>query len=309
MKWQLLMFQHMQLHQATSEWHLSVWSHSHLTRPGGAGVNLLGAWQVEGGSDKPSPSDLPLPAGGGHRNAVAFYDFAHQQVDYGFIPDSTLRTSALRSLGSYVNLFAIESFMDEMAEKASVDALDFRLQHLSDSRAVAVLTKLGAVCGWGHQGEADGLHGLGLGFGRYKNVAGYCAVAALIRVEEKITVEKIWAVVDVGLVVNPDGLINQIEGGIIQSLSWTLKEQVSWDEGGITSRTWAEYPIIAFSEIPEVEVHVIDRPECPSLGSGEVAAGPVAAAIGNALYRAIGIRARHLPLTPARLTQMILTSQ
>jgi CO/xanthine dehydrogenase Mo-binding subunit len=269
----------------------------------------LGAWQVEGGSDKPSPSDLPLPAGGGHRNAVAFYDFAHQQVDYGFIPDSTLRTSALRSLGSYVNLFAIESFMDEMAEKASVDALDFRLQHLSDSRAVAVLTKLGAVCGWGHQGEADGLHGLGLGFGRYKNLSGYCAVAALIRVDEKITVEKIWAVVDVGLVVNPDGLINQIEGGIVQSLSWTLKEQVTWDSEGITSRTWAEYPIISFSETPEVEVHVIDRPDCLSLGSGEVAAGPVAAAIGNALYRAIGIRARHLPLTPGRLTQMILTSQ
>ena len=167
--------------------------------------------------------------------------------------------------------------MDEMAEKASVDALDFRLQHLSDSRAVAVLTKLGAVCGWGHQGEADGLHGLGLGFGRYKNLSGYCAVAALIRVDEKITVEKIWAVVDVGLVVNPDGLINQIEGGIVQSLSWTIKEQVAWDSGGITSRTWAEYPIISFSETPEVEVHVIDRPDCLSLGSGEVAAGPVAA--------------------------------
>lgn len=290
------------------DWNLSLWSHSHLTRPGGAGVNLLGAWQVDGGSEKPVPADLPLPAGGGHRNAVALYDFAHQQVDYFFIPDATLRTSALRSLGSYVNLFAMESFMDEMAEKLSVDALDFRLQHLSDPRAVAVLERLAKVCGWRQQGEADGLHGLGLGFGRYKNVAGYCAVAALIRVEEKITVEKIWAVVDVGLVVNPDGLINQIEGGIIQSLSWTLKEQVNWDECGITSRTWAEYPIIAFSEIPEVEVHVIDRPECPSLGSGEVAAGPVPAAVGNALYRAIGIRARHLPLTPERLTQFILNS-
>jgi CO/xanthine dehydrogenase Mo-binding subunit len=291
-----------------AEWNLSVWSHSHLSRPGGADVNLLGAWQVDGGSEKPVPTDLPLPAGGGHRNAVALYDFAHQQVDYFFIPDATLRTSALRSLGSYVNLFAIESFMDEMAEKLSVDALDFRLQHLSDPRAVAVLEKLADICGWRQQVESDGLHGLGLGFGRYKNVAGYCAVAALIRVEEKITVEKIWAVVDVGLVVNPDGLINQIEGGIIQSLSWTLKEQVSWDEGGITSRTWDEYPIIAFSEIPEVEVHVIDRPECPSLGSGEVAAGPVPAAVANALYRAIGVRVRHLPLTPERLTQFILNS-
>ena len=292
-----------------SDWNLSVWSHSHLTRPGGAGVNLLGAWQIEDRSEKPVSVDLPLPAGGGLRNAVALYDFEHQEVSYGFIPDATLRTSALRSLGSYVNLFAIESFMDEMADKLSVDPLDFRLQHLSDPRAVAVLEKLAVVCGWRDQGEPDGLHGLGLGLGRYKNVAGYCAVAALIRVEEKITVEKVWAVVDVGLVVNPDGLINQIEGGIVQSLSWTLKEQVTWDDGGITSRTWADYPIIPFSEIPEVEVHVIERPDCPSLGSGEVAAGPVPAAIGNALYRAIGVRARHLPLSPERLMQFILNSE
>ncbi|OGQ53593.1 MAG: hypothetical protein A3J24_05370 [Deltaproteobacteria bacterium RIFCSPLOWO2_02_FULL_53_8] len=292
-----------------SDWNLSVWSHSHLTRPGGAGVNLLGAWQIEGGPEKPISVDLPLPAGGGHRNAVALYDFAHQKIDYCFIPDATLRTSALRSLGSYVNLFAIESFMDEMAEKLSVDPLDFRLRHLSDPRAVAVLEKLAAVCGWRHQGKSDGSHGLGLGFGRYKNVAGYCAVAALIRVDEKITIEKVWAVVDVGLVVNPDGLINQIEGGIVQSLSWTLKEQVTWDSSGITSRTWAEYPIISFSEIPDIEVHVIDRPDCPSLGSGEVAAGPVPAAVGNALYKAIGIRARHLPLTLERVTQLILDTE
>ncbi len=289
-----------------SAWQLSVWSHSHLTRPGGAGVNLLGAWQIEAGAEKPVPVDLPLPAGGGLRNAVALYDFAHQQVEHGYIPDASLRTSALRSLGAHANVFAIESFMDEMAEKSSVDALDFRLRHLSDPRAVAVLDKLGAVCAWREQGPSDGLHGLGLGFGRYKNQAGYCAVAALIRVDDTITVEKIWAVVDVGLVVNPDGLVNQIEGGIVQSLSWSLKEQVTWDSSGITSRTWADYPILQFSEVPEIEVHVIDRPDCPSLGSGEVAAGPVPAALANALYRAIGIRARHLPLTVARVTQLIL---
>jgi CO/xanthine dehydrogenase Mo-binding subunit len=293
-----------------SQWHLSVWSHSHLNRPGGgAGVNLLGAWQVEGGPEKPVPADLPLPAGGGHRNAIALYDFAHQQVDYCFIPNAPFRTSALRSLGSFVNLFAIESFMDEMAEKLEVDALDFRLKHLSDPRAVAVLEQLAAVSDWRQQGEPDGLHGMGLGFGRYKNSAGYCAVAALIRVDQNVTVEKVWAVVDVGLVVNPDGLINQIEGGIVQSLSWTLKEQVKWDQDGITSRTWEAYPIIPFSEIPAIEVHVMDRPDCPSLGSGEVAAGPVPAAVANALYRAIGIRARHLPLTIERVTQLVWDAQ
>ena len=293
-----------------SQWEMSIWSHSHLTRPGAeVGVNVLGAWQIEGGPDRPAATDLPLPAGGGHRNAVALYDFPHQKIDYCFIPDAPLRTSALRSLGSFANLFAIESFMDEMAQELTVDPLDFRLKHLKDPRAVAVLEKLGDVSGWREQAEADGSHGMGLGFGRYKNMAGYCAIAALIRLDEKVTVEKIWAVVDVGLVVNPDGLINQIEGGIVQSLSWTLKEQVSWDQEGITSRTWADYPIIPFNEIPDIEVHVIRRDDCPSLGSGEIAAGPVPAAVANALYRAIGIRARHLPLTIERVTQLILDSE
>ncbi len=131
----------------------------------------------------------------------------------------------------------------------------------------------------------------------------------MIRVDQKVTVEKVWAVVDVGLVVNPDGLVNQIEGGIVQSLSWTLKEQVKWDQDGITSRTWEDYPILPFSEIPAIEVHVMDRPDCPSLGSGEVAAGPVPAAVSNALYRAIGIRARHLPLTIERVTQLVWDAQ
>ena len=293
-----------------SQWNMSVWSHSHLTRPGAdSGINLLGAWQIDGGVEKPTPTDLPLPAGGGHRNAIALYDFAHQKVDYCFIPCAPFRTSALRSLGSFANLFAIESFMDELAEKLAVDPLDFRLKHLTDLRAVSVLEKLAEISGWRAQDEPDGSHGMGLGFGRYKNTAGYCAVAALIRIDEKVTVEKIWAVVDVGLVVNPDGLINQIEGGIVQSLSWTLKEQINWDHGGITSRTWADYPIIAFNEIPDIEVHVIDRQDCPSLGSGEIAAGPVPAAVANALYRAIGIRARHLPLTIERVTQLILDSE
>lgn len=292
-----------------SDWTFTVWSHSHLTRPGGEGVNLLGAWQIEGGPDKPVPTDLPLPAGGGHRNAIAIYDFPHQQVDYNYIPASTLRTSALRSLGSFANLFAIESFMDELAAKLSVDSLDFRLRHLTDQRAIDVLQKLADCCGWRQSRPADGSRGLGIGFGRYKNMAGYCAVAALVRLDEKITVEKVWAVVDVGLVVNPDGLVNQIEGGIVQSLSWTLKEQVTWNADGITSRTWDEYPILSFSEVPEIEVHVIDRPDCPSLGSGEIAAGPVPAAISNALYNAMGVRARHLPLTIERVTQMILDAE
>ena len=146
---------------------------------------------------------------------------------------------------------------------------------------------------------------MGIGFGRYKNRSAYCAVVARVRVEEKIHVEEVWAVVDAGRVVNPDGLANQIEGGIIQSLSWTLKEAVTWSEIGITSQTWDSYPILTFAEVPEVHVVLLDRSAEPSLGSGEAAAGPTAAAVGNAVAHALGIRARHLPLTAERLTQLI----
>lgn len=292
-----------------SNWHVEIWSHSHLNRPGSVpGINLLGAWQVENAWPRPITQDLPLPSGGGHRNAIALYDFVHQHIDYHFIEKSPHRTSAIRSLGSYLNIFAIESFMDELAEKSGINPIQFRLNHLKDQRAIAVINKVVQVSDYGNRSLADGTQGLGIGFGRYKNTAGYCAVIALINVTEKIMVEKIWATVDVGLIVNPDGLRNQIEGGIIQALSWTLKEQVMWDDTGITSCDWNTYPILNFDEVPEIELHLIDQPNLPSLGAGEIAAGPVPAAIGNALAQAIGVRARHLPLSPDRLVKLIMDS-
>jgi len=292
-----------------SSWNVDIWSHSHLNRPGSVpGVNLLGAWQIEDAWPRPITQDIPLPNGGGHRNAIAIYDFVHQQIDYHFIEKSPLRTSALRSLGSYLNIFAIESFMNELAANAGIDPIEFRLNHLKDKRAIAVINKAVQVSNYRNQSLTEGTQGVGIGFSRYKNTAGYCAVIALISVTEKIVVEKIWAVVDVGLIVNPDGLKNQIEGGIIQAISWTLKEQVKWNDTGITTCDWATYPILSFDEVPDIELHLIEQFDQASLGAGEIAAGPVPAAIGNALAHAIGIRARHLPLSPDRLTKLIMNT-
>ena len=287
-------------------WNLQVWSHSHIKRPGwGDGVNLLGAWAIEPPLPESKNKDVSLPTGGGQRNSIALYDFPHQQVTYHFIEHSPVRVSSLRSLGAYVNTFAIESFLDELAAQIGADPVDFRLRHLSDPRARAVIKEVARISGWQSNMPAASGTGMGIGFGQYKNHAAYCAVVARVRVEEKIHVEKVWAAVDAGTIINPDGLINQIEGGIIQSMSWTLKEAVTWSDSAITSNTWDTYPILNFDEVPQVEVVLLDQPEQPSVGVGEAAAGPTAAALGNALAHALGLRARHLPLTAERLAQLI----
>jgi CO/xanthine dehydrogenase Mo-binding subunit len=287
-------------------WDLEIWSHTHCARPGhGEGINLLGAWQMDPPAPKPNPTDIPLPAGGGHRNAISYYALPHQRVTYHFLEQSPCRTSSLRSLGAYANTFAIESFMDELAETAGIDPLEFRLRHLDDPRARAVLECAAQMAAWEGRGESGRGTGLGIGFGRYKNRSAYFAAVAQVRVEEQIHVERIWAAVDAGAVVNPDGLLNQIEGGVLQSLSWALKEEVRWDASGIVSNTWESYPILTFGEIPTVNVKMIGSQREPPLGIGEVAAGPTAGAIGNAVAHALGVRARHLPITTERLEQLV----
>ncbi|MFC5520767.1 xanthine dehydrogenase family protein molybdopterin-binding subunit [Polaromonas jejuensis] len=291
------------------DWDLQVWSHTHIARPGwGEGVNLLGAWAIDPPMPRPPSRDMSLPAGGGQRNAVAIYDFPRQHVTYHFIEQSPVRVSAIRSLGAYANTFAIESFVDELSDLAQVDPIAFRLLHLGDSRARGVLERVRDMCGWASRPEPGSGAGLGVAVGRYKNRAAYCAVVVSVAVEEKVRVDRVWAAVDAGAVINPDGLLNQIEGGIIQSLSWSLKEEVKWNAEGIATNHWDTYPILNFDEIPEVEVTLIDRPEMPSLGSGEAAAGPTAAAVGNAVAHALGARCRHLPLTPERISDLIMNA-
>jgi CO/xanthine dehydrogenase Mo-binding subunit len=291
-----------------AHWRHDAWSHTHVQRPGiGGGLYLLGAWHRDPPAPLPVPRDFPMTAGGGgQRNAVPIYTMPSRKVDYHFVPQRTLRTSALRALGAFANVFAIESCMDELALLAAADPLAFRLAHLDDPRAVAVLEAAARLSDW-HAPKPDAkrdgaLRGRGLGFARYKNTGAYCAVVIEIEVTERIVLERVSVTVDAGETINPDGLRNQIEGGVMQAASWALKEAVHWDNTRITTRSWDDYPILRFDEAPgEFALEIMARPELPPLGAGECAAGPTAAAIANALADAIGIRVRDLPLTPERL--------
>jgi CO/xanthine dehydrogenase Mo-binding subunit len=288
------------------DWRHQVWSMAHLSRPGwGDGVGLLAAWHLAQPFAVPQVTDPPLAlGGGGDRNAIPIYDFPSQSVVHHHVPDGPLRTSALRALGGFGNVFAIESFMDEIAHQAGIDPLQLRLQHLSDERGRAVLQRVAEAAAAAPPAPEDGqIRGRGLGFARYKNSAAYCAVLVEVSVGARLRVERAWAAVDAGLVVNADGLVNQIEGGIVQAISWTLLEEVKWDRQQVLSRSWDDYPILPFSEVPAIEVTLIRGHAHPSAGAGECAAGPTAAAIGNALFAAIGVRVRDLPMTPERIAQ------
>lgn len=283
-------------------WGHELWSHAHSTRPGGkGGVNLLAAWHLEKPLPAAKPGNPPLPGGGSHRNAVPLYDFPNQKVTNHLIRRSPLRASALRALGGFANAFAIECFMDELAEAAGADPVEFRLRHLKDARAKAVIEKVAQLAKWQPGEQGDGERGRGVGFARYKNLAAYIAVIAEVQVGEEVRVTKLWGAVDVGQAINPDGVLNQIEGGMIQSASMALKERIDFDKVGVTTRNWDDYPILSFVEVPEIEVALINRPEAPPVGAGEGTQGPVAAAIGNAIYNALGARLRDMPFTRDRI--------
>jgi CO/xanthine dehydrogenase Mo-binding subunit len=289
-------------------WDYGVWSNTHSMRPGGAGA-LIAARSLALPFAEPEPKPIPQPQGGGDRNAIALYRLPNARVVHHFIPSMPLRVSALRALGAYMNVFSIESFMDEVAQAAGADPVAFRLKHLADERARDVVAAAAERFGWSRSERLPRGHGRGFGFARYKNLAAYCAVAMEVGVAPetgRVRVIRIDAAVDSGQVVNPDGLINQIEGGIIQSLSWTLYERVTFDDTRITSIDWATYPILRFTAVPQsLEVHVLDRPGAPFLGSGEAAQGPAAAALANAVASATGQRFRDLPLTRERIKAAI----
>lgn len=279
------------------EWRHDVWSNGHVSRPGrGATPTLLAGYHLEKPVPRlPSP-DPPLAGGGGsERNAVPDYDFPAWRIRNHRLLTMPLRVSSLRTLGAYANVFARESFLDELALEAGEDPLAYRLQHLSDPRSRAVLEAAAQHADWASWQGREG-HGRGIAFARYKNTGAYCAVVAEVEVGVEVRAVRLVCAVDVGEVVNPDGLVNQIEGGAIQSTSWTLKEAVRFDGTRITSDSWDAYPILRFSEVPRVEVVVLDRPEAPSLGAGEASQGPVAAAIANAVAHAVGARVRRLPI-------------
>ena len=291
-------------------WQHDVWSNGHSMRPGRSKVPvLLAASLLEPPFEKQIAINVPLSNGGGaERNSVPLYDFAEWRAVCHRTLTMPIRTSSLRSLGAHCNVFAIESFMDEIASSLEVDPLEFRLRHLSDPRGRAVLEAAAHMSGWVARKNTSAVEGKGMGlaFARYKNTGAYCAVVAAIDAGQEVRVDKLWIAVDVGRVVSLDGVVNQIEGGAIQTVSWVLKEAVQFDRTRILSNTWDSYPILRFSEVPEVDVQVLRRPEEKSLGAGEATHGPVAAAIANAVFDALGVRVRDMPLTKDNITRAAL---
>jgi CO/xanthine dehydrogenase Mo-binding subunit len=283
-------------------WDYHFWSQTHATRPGGAGSTIAG-WLIEKPFALPTPSFRPSPRGSADRNAVPYYKLANAKVTSHFIATPMpLRISALRSLGGYMNIFSIESFMDELALAAGADPVAFRLKHLADPRAIDVVRLAAEKFGWTAGAQPPANRGYGFAFCRYENQAAYLAVAAEVEVNPatgKVRLVRAVAADDSGQAVNPDAIENQIQGGIIQSSSWTLEEQVRFDSNEIASVDWRTYPILRMPDVPDsIEVHVINRPGQPFLGTGEASQGPAGAAIANAIAHATGKRLRVPPFTP-----------
>lgn len=290
-----------------TRWEHEVWSAGHSLRPGRAPTpTLLAATEIASTPFEPREAvNAALAAGGGsERNAIPAYRFDAVKIVNHRVRNMPLRTSALRSLGAFGNVFALESAIDELAALANQDPIAFRLAHLDHPRARRVLETLSTqrtATDLPHRAN-DAVVGTGIGVAHYKNSGAWCAVAADIEVAESITVRRLTVVADLGQVINPDGALNQLEGGAIQACSWTLLEAMRIDrtEGPLCT-DWSTYPILNFSSQPRVNVVLVDASDQPPLGAGECAHGPTAAAIANAVKQALGIRVKDLPLTRERL--------
>ncbi len=296
------------------DWSHETWSDTHRTRPR-PGPNKAGPARLISTryTSNPVPPHvhqpfLSAPAAGIHRNATPYYEFPHTRVVKHLVRDMPLRTSTLRSLGSYANVLAIESAIDQLARDAGLDPLAFRKRHLTDERAHAVLHAVAKASEWAQQHNRPGC-GRGLSFARYNNLKAYAAVVVDLEVNDaaEVKLAKIFISVDAGQIVDLDGLTLQIEGAALQAASWTLYEEVTFDENGITSRDWESYPILRFNNVPEIETILINRPGSPFLGPSECAVGPTAAAIANAIYDATGLRLQRLPFRPENIRRAALT--
>ncbi len=288
---------------------IAAWSHetysdtySMRPRPGpgrmGA-ARLLSARFLAEPLEPPVMGPAMAPHMGIHRNLDPLYDLPEKRLVKHLVRDMPLRVSALRSLGAYANVFAIESFMDELAGAAGCDPVSFRLRHLSDPRGRAVIEAAAARLDPSGADCPEG-RGRGLGFARYKNSAAYAAVVMEVSVDDtgNIRLERCAVAADAGEIADCAGLAAQLEGGVVQAASWTLHEAVAFDRDGIASRDWDSYPILGFDNAPAFETALIDPGRHPFLGAGEATAGPTAAAIANAVYAATGLRLRRIPFTP-----------
>ena len=291
-----------------ADWTIEIWSAPHAQRPGMNGnSNLIGAEALPNAPPRNELNDVPDERGGGAtRNGYAIYDLPRHRLIHHLLPRVPLRTSSLRGLGAWANVFAIESFMDELAELAGEDPVSYRLSLLTDPRARRVVETAAEMSGWFDRRELGDGRARGFGFARYKNIASFAAVVAEVTVDDEVRLDHIWCSADAGLVITPDGAKNQLEGGIIMGASFVLKERVRFEDGKVATSTWEDYPILRFSEVPEIDIRLIEAPNEPTLGLGEASVGPTGAAIGNAVARALGTRIRDLPLTRERIMATLL---
>ncbi|MBO0765858.1 MAG: xanthine dehydrogenase family protein molybdopterin-binding subunit, partial [Hyphomicrobiaceae bacterium] len=297
-------------------WTHDVWSFPHSTRPGsGSGCDLRSAWYLADPVAASKPEEIPLPTGGAGRNAVPIYAAPNQAITLHFLREMPVRTSALRTLGGYFNTLSAEMFVDELAAMAGKDPVAFRLANIKDPRLEAVLKKAVEVSGWtpavvaGRPLQPE-MVGTGVGLTRYKNGEAYVAVVAEVAVNTAtgaVRVHRLWSATDVGRAITPNGVLNQIDGGMAQSVSWTLQESGRWDAGIMKAVDYASYPIQDFASTPTMNSVVIDRPDAPSLGAGEGSQAPAGAAIANAIYAATGRRVAEVPLTPERVLAALAT--
>ena len=291
-----------------ADWQIEIWSPPHAQRPGMNGnANFAGLAALPFAPPQKELNDIPDERGGGAtRNGFAIYDLPRHRLIHHMLPNVPLRTSSLRGLGAWANVYAIESFIDELAEIAGEDPVAYRLALLSDPRPRKVVETAAQMSGWFDTKTLPEGRGRGFGFARYKNIAAFVAVVAEVEVDEEVRLKHLWAAADCGLCINPDGAMNQVEGGAIQGASFVMKERVRFENGHVAAKTWEDYPILRFSEIPEIDIQLIDNPNEPTLGLGEGAVGPTGAAIGNAVARALGKRVRDLPLTRQAIMDTLL---
>jgi CO/xanthine dehydrogenase Mo-binding subunit len=292
-----------------ADWTTDIWSGTHVQRPGTTSGYLLACDALENPPPPLEPTDPPeARGGGGTRNAVPLYDVGAQRIHHHLVKSIPVRTSALRGLGAPTNVFALEGMMDELAALADQDPVAYRLSIMTDERARAVIARTAAMADWASRGPGGNGKGLGFAFARYKNTAAYSAVAVAVTVDEHVRLDHIWSATDAGLIINPNGARNQLEGGIIQGASFALKEKVLIGVDGIQSTDWDSYPILRFSEVPPVDVELISADNFPALGVGESAVAPTCAAIGNAVAHALGVRVYDMPLNREQIMASLLAA-
>ncbi|MBV9432959.1 MAG: xanthine dehydrogenase family protein molybdopterin-binding subunit [Hyphomicrobiales bacterium] len=239
------------------------------------------------------------------QNASPPYGVKNVDVLAHWLKDAPLRPSNIRAPGKIANIFAVESFTDELAAKAREDSLAFRLNSLEDPRGIEVLKRAAALLGWqARPSPGPGGLGRGIAYVHYKDNENYVAIAMEVEVDRPtgaIHVRRVACAHDCGLMINPDGVRSQVEGNILQTLSRALFEEIKFDRKGVTSADWASYPILTYPDVPELLIDLVQRPHEPPLGAGEASAAPVAAALANAVHDACGIRLRTVPFTRERV--------